>query len=600
MQVLLTLVENVRKIITSVAKNVFYTNKMSKGATNLHNKRLQKAFVGLLVMNLAFATNAFDSVFAASKVVAKKIKITNAYTVMAVGQNADFDFKLTPSKSTDTVKWTSSDESIAKPDKNGKFTAKKMGTVTITATSKSGLQTSQKVLVVSKNGVTSLQSRVDKMLSSKNIKKVTLKNLKTEETYRIANGDYSNKALVINAPFSDVINNGRFKEIVIDDVKNGTYIENASNNRIKVNDKDCAIKVSKDAYIYSIDVNAQDGILTLVNDGKVKKANIEKSGQITVGGSGNLTNLVAKTDATITVGAEANVGTLKVSDQAKKVELKVDGNVKNVTIDKPVEIALTGDAEKVQVTITEDAVGAKVNASVPVSIYTETEIEVSLFEGAEGSKIKVDDDVPEVKVENNSKEEVVVEQGSNTTVTEVTKPEITNPESNDPVPPIILPPIVDENSMESIGFKPASEKVTEDGVEFVLPKTLDQITEVKVIATISNLKITQLINNDTLNQVRNALKADQSTIEKWKSIKNRTFDLNGSIIKVEETEDANTKTVSFMGQTVQVTIHDNATVTVQRGMNSYVLSYKNNNTLVITSNDVKPEHIKNLVDFAVK
>lgn len=78
-----------------------------------------------------------------------KIKITGDKTVKA-GKSIVLKVSVTPDNATKkTVKWSSSDESVATVDKNGKVTAKKAGTVKITAaaTDKSGVSATFKLNV---------------------------------------------------------------------------------------------------------------------------------------------------------------------------------------------------------------------------------------------------------------------------------------------------------------------------------------------------------------------------------------------------------------------------------------------------------------------
>ncbi len=69
---------------------------------------------------------------------AVKIVIRNPITELEYGKQYDLNRKLTPSTSNDVTTWKSSDKSVATVDKNGVVTAKKEGTVTITATTMSG------------------------------------------------------------------------------------------------------------------------------------------------------------------------------------------------------------------------------------------------------------------------------------------------------------------------------------------------------------------------------------------------------------------------------------------------------------------------------
>ncbi|MDR1291808.1 MAG: Ig-like domain-containing protein [Clostridiales Family XIII bacterium] len=78
---------------------------------------------------------------------AKKITLPKTDEMVA-GQVIRLSAKTTPDKSTSTVKWTSSNKKIATVDAAGYITAKKKGTVKITATTSSGKKATTKIKVV--------------------------------------------------------------------------------------------------------------------------------------------------------------------------------------------------------------------------------------------------------------------------------------------------------------------------------------------------------------------------------------------------------------------------------------------------------------------
>ena len=93
------------------------------------------------------------------RVPAKTITINNPVKEMKVGATYNLNRTITPKTSNDLTTWTSSDPSIAKPDKNGKFKALKEGTVTITAKTLSGKKDSVKIKVVSAKKVKTLTKK---------------------------------------------------------------------------------------------------------------------------------------------------------------------------------------------------------------------------------------------------------------------------------------------------------------------------------------------------------------------------------------------------------------------------------------------------------
>lgn len=568
-----------------------------KGVVEVYKERIRKFLTGLLVLCMVFALNGFADVSAAKKVAATEVSITNTVSVMTVGQSANFNCKLTPSNSTDKVTWTTSNASIAKPDAKGKFTAKKAGTVTITATATSGVKASVKVLVVSKKGVTSLQSRIDQMLDANNVKNVTIKNLKTEETYTIKEGIYGKKTLTVNAPLSEVVNNGKFKSIVIEDVKNGTFIENASGNKLVVKDKDAAVEVAEGAYLYSIDVQAQDGSLNIINNGRILKVNLNETGTVNVSGSGQVTNLVANDDAKVTVAEGAKVNKVTVATGAKNVNFTVNGKVENIVVNEPTNLVLTGKAQRVQVTFTDKAVGSTLETSVPTSVTTTSKVGVTFNEGAEGSSVAITSKNTVVDVTNKTTGEIPVDNDGEASKVETT------------VTPSVTPtPGTGGNGGGGVVIVPTTTTVsgTEvDGkVSFKLPTVFSTVSAAKVNVTVAGLSGEYNLTSDTLNYVKKLLEADATTIANWKKTTNRTIEKDDYTVKVSGDADSTIKTVEFGGVSctvdVQGTNAADTSIVVTKGSRSYVLTKSaDNTTLFISSSTTAPSTIINMVTFTV-
>lgn len=66
------------------------------------------------------------------KVKATKVKLSKTKLSLKVGKTATLKAKLTPTDATDTLRWSSSNKKVVSVDKNGKITAVKKGTATIT------------------------------------------------------------------------------------------------------------------------------------------------------------------------------------------------------------------------------------------------------------------------------------------------------------------------------------------------------------------------------------------------------------------------------------------------------------------------------------
>ena len=103
---------------------------------------------------------------------AKSITINNKITELKVGEKYNLNRTLSPASSSDKTTWSSSDKTIAKPDKNGIFTALKEGTVTITAKTLSGKKDSV-TIKVSDEKITKELTKTDVVDGKINLSNVT-------------------------------------------------------------------------------------------------------------------------------------------------------------------------------------------------------------------------------------------------------------------------------------------------------------------------------------------------------------------------------------------------------------------------------------------
>ena len=94
-----------------------------------------------------------------------KIKLNKQYAKLMKNDVLTLRATITPANATDkTVVWSSSDESVATVEQNGKVTAVGKGTVTITATSSNGKIATCKITVEEKNETTENESFIIKIL----------------------------------------------------------------------------------------------------------------------------------------------------------------------------------------------------------------------------------------------------------------------------------------------------------------------------------------------------------------------------------------------------------------------------------------------------
>jgi hypothetical protein len=270
---------------------------------------------------------------------AKEFTISNKVKALNKGQVYDLNRKLSPSHSNDVTTWTSSNTSIAKPDKNGKFTALKAGTVTITGKTLSGESDSVTIKVVDKVGTVSTQKELEELLGS-GVQKITI-STNDKVTFNIPSGEYKKTKLVVDAPNADVYNYGVFESIELQKIAADTWHEEAQGNELVILAGNARVVVGEKASV-KIEVTAQGAKITIENNGVITEVVMEKASEITVSGkSEQPVPVVVKAEG---VKVTSSVP-LKVEAQAKATLTLLPGAEKStVVVDKKENVpAIKGD-----------------------------------------------------------------------------------------------------------------------------------------------------------------------------------------------------------------------------------------------------------------
>ncbi len=329
---------------------------------------IQKAFVVTLTSVMLAGTVAPASpVEAAAK---KAIVVSNDRTVLVAGRNYYV-------KNENAANFKSSNESVASIDQTGKITPKKTGYVTISA-KVDGETVKSKFMCVSKYGVTSSQTKVDKMLDAENVNKISIVTSKAND-YEIAEGSYDKKVLTVKAPNADVDNSGTFKEIKIKDVAANTF-RNRAKNKIIITDKD--FRLAEKATGSDITV-AADAAGKIIPQGK--DTNITTSGKLEIQAS-----KVGTMDLVTVKGGELTLNLKALPKEIKEVVIteKADVNV------------IGGTKANVAITVEETAAGTTIDSSCSVNVTVEAQAHINLTDAAGGSTITVAEGVKaEVKVD---------------------------------------------------------------------------------------------------------------------------------------------------------------------------------------------------------
>lgn len=239
-----------------------------------------------------------------------------------------------------------------------------------------------------KKVVIKTQKQLDAALKNKNVTAIEVRTT-SGTTFTIKRGDYD-KSIVVNSTNAKVVNNGEFKSVT---VKNATsFTEKADNNKINVTDKNLNLTVSKGADNSKITVSSTGGKINVKADGKVATVTVNKKTTLKVSGSTpNAVKITSNaTGASINVASKANVQLNKSS-------------VVNVTKGGQVGV-----------------VNAKANANVNVAEGAKV---TNLNTYGEGSKVNVKADGTVAKVNVNKKATVNVKGDTETAVKVTSKAE---------------------------------------------------------------------------------------------------------------------------------------------------------------------------------
>ena len=190
-------------------------------------------------------------------------------------------------------------------------------------------------------------TELNKALKNKANKQIKLK---TTNNIRLnLKGNHQGVKLVIDAPNAEVRNSGKFKVLEINAKK---WVEKASGNNLVVKAEKPDIEISKN----------------------VKMVDIK----------------LAKTGA--------------------KLNLKVNGEIKNLVVDKKAEVKLSGKADLVSVIINAD--GVKLESRLQVALVANKDAEAVFKKGAEGSSVKVSNNMATVSIKNETTDEVFAENAA--------------------------------------------------------------------------------------------------------------------------------------------------------------------------------------------
>ncbi len=417
---------------------------------------------------------------------AKSFVINNKISVLNKGQVYDLNRTLTPFTSNDVTTWTSSNNSIAKPDKNGKFTALKPGTVTITGKTLSGKSDSVTIKILDEDGAVATQGEMEELLKL-GANKITLRT-DSENTFTIPEGNYKNTTLVVDAPKADVYNSGVFKSIEILKIAPNTFHEKAKGNKLVIKSATASIEVDKDASV-SIEITSVGSKVTIKND------------------KGEITGVVIMSNA----------------------DLKIEGESSKPI---PVEIKTTG---------------ASITTSVPLAVTASAPAALTLEKGAESSTITVDKKENIPTITGDVTINVTVGTGATQTKVEVKGEKL---DAKDPgTTPSTGGGSGGGSGSNPGGPSTPDNGYTKDilsggRIRYILSKSVDQI---KSIETSFIVPVT--IDGEMLSTLLSFLNDPEGSLDKWQkdNVVRKTYGIAGNQFEIEASAaNGNTRKITLL------------------------------------------------------
>ncbi len=263
------------------------------------------------------------------------------------------------------------------------------------------------------------QKQLDLALKNKKVTNI-LFTTDAEKTFTLKEGRYLYKTITIDAPNADIVNEARFQQINVEQIKGSTFFEKAVGNRFHITAPNASFHVAKGAEVSKLvfqpkNITNNAPKLNIVGEGGgIKNVSIASKGDVKI--SGETVDPVP-----VTVEETAEGATI---DTQVKLELNVNASVSLsvgaqaaetvVNILKSVIATLTGAANNVQVNVDKAAEGATIQSETKVTVNTNANIKVELAAGAEGTEVKTGEGV-QVEVKNDTTTNVTITDNNGNT-----------------------------------------------------------------------------------------------------------------------------------------------------------------------------------------
>ena len=286
------------------------------------------------------------------------------------------------------------------------------------------------------------QKQLNEALKNPKVTSIVIKTAKGA-TFKIKNGDYGKKNLIINSPKATIDNYGSFKKISIQDGM--TVYDADAKNQIAVSDKNTLKLVTgKKSYDTNVTITSKGAKISIVNNGDINAINVKgkstvalrgnsteapritnnakdakiitamdanvvlnKPASLTVKSGVTLERLSTKADSNIKVAAGTTVKTLVIDGADAKVALDIDGTVEKIIVEKKADVTV-GGSTTTTVAVENNASGSTITSEVKTAVSLSADAKISLEKGAEGSTVKTEKADVKADVANQTSDKVTI------------------------------------------------------------------------------------------------------------------------------------------------------------------------------------------------
>lgn len=222
------------------------------------------------------------------------------------------------------------------------------------------------------------QKQLDAALKDKKVTDIVIKTSKNV-ALKIKDGDYGKKTLTVTSPKATINNYGDFKKISVNDGK--SFTDRGEGNNILVKDKNSLKlvtgKQSSDTKI-TVSTSAKGGKINIVNNGSIDAIKINGKSTVTVGGNSKDAPTITNnaTGAKIVASMDATI----VLDKKATLSVKEGVTLESLTVNANANITVAKGASVGEVVVAGNAsdVALNVNGTVAsVTVDTKADVAVS-------------------------------------------------------------------------------------------------------------------------------------------------------------------------------------------------------------------------------